>query len=102
LEYEPETLASLAECNYALGNFDAAIAFASDAIDVATRRSARLPHCRSLIIYGAAMLAKCNVDRSQDAEDSFQKAENLIAVSGARIYEPLLLRARARMSTPVN
>ena len=102
LEYEPETLASLAECNYALGNFDAAIAYARDAIDVATQRSARLPHCRSLIIYAAAMLAKGNGARLQDVEDSLLKAESLIAMSGAKIYEPLLQRERARMSALVS
>jgi class 3 adenylate cyclase/tetratricopeptide (TPR) repeat protein len=101
LEYEPETLASLADCHYEVGNFDRAIMFAKDTIRVAQQRSARLPECRASIACAAALIGKFGPSRLLKVEDLLTRAKTLISISGAKIYEPLLLRQRVRLSTLV-
>jgi class 3 adenylate cyclase/tetratricopeptide (TPR) repeat protein len=101
LEYEPEILASLADCYHRAGDPERAESIAQEAIEVARRRSARLPQCRASITYGAAVLAKHGAAGLREAEDLFRRAEQLIQESGAWIYEPMLTRERSRMSTLV-
>ena len=99
LEYEPETLASLADCYCATGEFHSAIAFAREAIDVARARSARLAECRASIACAAALLGRDGAAQLANAEALLGQAEHLIARSGAKIFEPLLERARKRISS---
>jgi adenylate cyclase len=99
LEYEPETLASLADCYYATGEFNRAIAFAKEAIGVARERSARLAECRASITCAVALLGRDGAAQLGNAEALLGQAEHLIARSGAKIYEPLLERGRDRISS---
>jgi class 3 adenylate cyclase/tetratricopeptide (TPR) repeat protein len=98
LEYEPEMLTILADAYYQRGDTEQALAGARRAIHVARDRSARLAECRASIIYGAALLARYGTDRRAEAEDLFCCAEHLVRISGASIYEPILLLERARLS----
>jgi tetratricopeptide (TPR) repeat protein len=102
LEYEPEILASLADCYRQMRNFDQAEAAAMEAIEVARQRSARLAECRASITCGAAILAGSEPRRNLQAMDLFGRAEQLIRSTGAKIYEPLLMRERARVPTPAS
>lgn len=98
MEYEPEILASLADCHYQSGEPGRAIDVANEAIKIAQQRSARLPGCRASITCGEALIAENGVSVVDEARALFARAEELIRVTGACIYEPLLARARERAS----
>ena len=98
-ENEPEMLASLADCYYLAGDHARAISASKEAIAIARQRSARLPECRACITGGAALLAAHGATRRDEAEDLFRRAGDLIAVSGALIYEQRLAGERARILT---
>ena len=95
MEYEAEMIASLADCYYRNGDLERAIAIAREAIELARRRSARLPECRASISLGGALLAAHGPVRAKEAEELFQSAENLIRITGASIYDRHLRRERA-------
>ena len=96
MEYEPEILASLADCYYQSDEPARAMDFAKEAIKLAQHRNARLPECRASITYGAALIAEGGVGPIDEAEAMFGHAEELIRVTGAGIYQPLLAQARER------
>ena len=98
MEYEPEILASLADCQYISDEPGRAIEIAKEAIRIAQQRNARLPECRASITFGEALIAESGVSAVDEAEALFGRAEELIRVTGACIYEPLLARARERAS----
>jgi adenylate cyclase len=98
MEYESEILASLADCYYQMGQPRRAQATAKEAIELAQRRCTRLPECRATITYAAALLAEHGGTRLEEAESLFRRAEDLIRITGAEIYQPLLTRERARIS----
>jgi len=101
LEYEPEILASLADCYCQMGNFEQAETVAMEAIEVARQRTARLAECRASITCGAAILGKGDSGRNIQAVHLLARAEELIRLTGAKIYEPLWMRERARAPMPV-
>ena len=98
MEDESEILASLADCHYQMGHPRRAQATAKEAIELAQRRCTRLPQCRASITFGAALLAEHGSTRLEEAESLFRRAEDLIRITGAEIYQPLLTRERARIS----
>ncbi|MGY8683226.1 adenylate/guanylate cyclase domain-containing protein [Bradyrhizobium sp. UFLA05-153] len=98
MEYEPEILASLADCHYQSDEPGRAIEIAKEAIRIAQQRNARLPECRASITFGEALIAESGFSAIDEAEALFGRAEELIRVTGACIYEPLLARARERAS----
>jgi adenylate cyclase len=89
-EFEPEILAALAECELRSGELDAARGHVAEAIRLSRARGARIAECRALIIHGLAH----GVDGSGMHEDSFVRAERLIAETGAVSYHAPLRRAR--------
>lgn len=93
MEFEPEMLASMAECLWRTGAPDQAIAVARDAVAVSRQRDARLPECRASITLGAALL-QVRGDRAE-AVELLDYAAALIQVTGARIYDRPLGEARA-------
>jgi adenylate cyclase len=101
MEYEPEILASLSDCHYQAGEYERAVVTANEAVEIARQRSARLPECRASMTCGAALLAKHGTGRLNEAEALFSRAEELIRLSGARIYEAPLAQERARLATLV-
>jgi len=94
MEYEPEMLASLADCYYQNDELRRAIDIAKEAIEIAQQRNARLPECRASITRAAALIAETGV--SPETKALFERAEELIRVTGACIYDPLLAQARER------
>lgn len=96
MEYEPEILASLADCLHQNDQPARAIDVAKEAIKIAQQRSARLPECRASITCAAALVAESGVGPVDEIEALFGRAEELIRVTGACIYEPLLAEARER------
>src|SRR5439155_15573624 len=82
MEYEPEILASLADCYYQHMEPEQAVATAQEAIEIAQRRNARLPECRASITCGAALIAEYGAARIQQAEALFRRAYDLIRITG--------------------
>lgn len=92
MEMEAEILASVAECHARVGETDAAILAADEAIALSVRRDARLPQCRALMIKGGALVRlKCPGD-SEEAQTLLAQAANLIELTGASSYSALLKR----------
>lgn len=101
LEYEARMLADLADAHYRSGDSPRAAAVAKEAIDVARRRTARLAECHASIVRAAALIDETAGQHIEVAE-LFERAEQLIAVSGGKIFEPMLMRERSRLSTALN
>ena len=87
-------LASHADCYYQNDELRRAIDIAKEAIEIAQQRNARLPECRASITRAAALIAETGV--SPETKALFERAEELIRVTGACIYDPLLAQARER------
>jgi adenylate cyclase len=98
MENEAEILASLADCQHRAGNLPMALRCAREAIAIARERSTRLAECRASITCAGALLAQEGRRAADDAEVLFKRAEELIRLSGAIIYRPLLVKERERAS----
>jgi hypothetical protein len=94
MEIEPDMLASIADCQLRSGEFHLAIATAQEAILIALGRSARLPQCRASITLASALNATNEIEVRDQATELLDRAEQLIHVSGANIYLPLLEETR--------
>jgi adenylate cyclase len=98
MEIEPEMLANIAEYQLRSGAWAAAVEKAQEAIAIAQERHARLPECRATITLAAAHAAGDDPDRPDEVALFLERAEALINLTGARIYEGLLQAARRRLS----
>lgn len=96
-EYETEILANIAECFRRLGDVENCLVFAGEAIELSRKRSTRLPECRALITRGAALVDGHGVLHAADAGQSLDLAEQLIKLTGARIFDDALSAERARL-----
>lgn len=98
-QFESELVTSLAECYLRKGDPQRAEAVAAEAIILALRRGTRLAECRASIIRGAALHALRGT-LSDEIARLFHRAKELIGITGARIYEPLLEQAQADVAAP--
>jgi len=97
LDYEPDMMATLAECQVQAGHYGEALLTAERTISLARDRATRLPECRALIVAGEAMMAQRGRERRKDAFHLFEQAEALIQVTGATVLEARLRAARERL-----
>lgn len=97
VEFEAEIRASLAECHYKLGDLDLALEAAKENIGISKPRNNRLAECRALIVWGSVLGQKTDTASWQDALALFNQAEQLIDLTGAKIYEQVLLSERKRL-----
>ena len=97
VEFETEIQASLAERHYKAGNFEQALAIAKEAVVLSQRRSNRLTECRALIVWCGVLGQKTDADTWQEALALFSQAEQLINLTGAKIYEQTLLSERSQL-----
>lgn len=95
LEFEPEMMATLADCHHRAGDADRALSVAQQAIDLAQRRGARLAECRASMIYASALFAAGGDARKAEALLRLERAEKLIDVTGASVFVAPLARLRA-------
>jgi class 3 adenylate cyclase/tetratricopeptide (TPR) repeat protein len=102
MEIEPEMLANLADCRLRSGAFQLAIQTAEEAIAMSQSRSARLPQCRAMITLAGALTTINEIEAHDRAAELFDQAEQLIDVTGAGIYRPLLDKARGRCTNRVS
>lgn len=98
LEFEAEIQACLAECHHKQGNLELARQTAQINIGISKPRNNRLAECRALIVLGGVMSQKSEADARELALSLFDEADQLIKLTGARIYEPLLLAERSRLA----
>jgi class 3 adenylate cyclase/tetratricopeptide (TPR) repeat protein len=98
MEYEPEILASLADCYYQNNETARALEVAKETMQIAQQRNARLPECRTCITLGKALIAERGVSATHEAKALFARADQLIRLTGAGIYEALLAQAREQAS----
>ena len=97
VDFEPEIMASLAECYLAAEQYERAVAIAIQTIDLAKQRTARLPEIRALISQGNALLAQYGAASVVDADVLLRRAEELIRITGAEFYMPGLEKAKERL-----
>jgi class 3 adenylate cyclase/tetratricopeptide (TPR) repeat protein len=94
MEIEPDMLASMADCQLRNGDVLAAIETAEKAIDISQVRSARLPQCRASLTLANALLLSTDVKMPNRTVDLLDSAEELIRITGAEIYRPMLEEVR--------
>jgi adenylate cyclase len=87
LESEARILSDLANAYRLNGNLDKAARAATEAIDVATARAARIPECLARIVQAEVLLLAGDADRAQL---ELPKIRTLIDTTGAKLYQPLL------------
>jgi class 3 adenylate cyclase/tetratricopeptide (TPR) repeat protein len=97
LDYEPDMMAGLAECQASAGQYGEALLTAGRTIGLSKNRATRLPECRALIVAGNALLDQYGNSRCQDAIEFFEKAEALIQTTGAAVLEPLLKAGQGKV-----
>lgn len=94
LETEARLLADLANAYRLNGEQEAAAHTASEAIDVAQRRGARIPECLARIVLAETALAAGDVG---SATREMLKVRALLQETGAKLYAPMLEDLAARI-----
>jgi tetratricopeptide (TPR) repeat protein len=92
LEYEAKLVAHLAESLARAGDFGRAWIVASEAIEVARRRTDRVAELHASMV---AALAACRCDDRRlrwQAGSQLRRARKLLDITGAAIFEPMLRR----------
>lgn len=98
VEFETEIRASLAERHYKAGNLDEALVIAKEAVALSQKRSNRLTECRALIVWGGVLRQAADVGSLERAVGLFNQAEQLIKLTGAKMYEQALVSERGRLA----
>jgi len=93
LEYEARILAFQADNLVRAGDLGRAREFAAEAIDVARRKADRLAECHASLV--AAEVARNGRGDAEEARSLLARITALIAETGAKVYEPMLLRMRS-------
>jgi class 3 adenylate cyclase/tetratricopeptide (TPR) repeat protein len=94
LEAEPRILADLANAYRLNGDLHNAGRLAAEAIEVASARAARVPQYLARIVHAEVLLQAGDTER---AGVELRKARDLMAETGARLYEPRLRDLAARI-----
>lgn len=97
LENEARLLCDLAHAHWLNGDLAAAERSASEALQVAHKRSARIPECRARIVLAEVALAAGNRDR---AALELPKVRSLLEETGADLYAPLAHGLAAGIESP--
>lgn len=97
VEFEAEIRACLAECHQKSGNLELALEAARENIGISKPRNNRLAECRALIVCGGVLSQKADAGSWQEALSLFNQAEQLIRLTGAKIYEQTLQSERGRV-----
>ena len=95
VEFETEIRAGLAESHLRLGDFENAVRAAEPAIALSQQRNNRLTECKALLVCGEALKRSGAAAYASRADDCLAQAHQLIAVTGAVIFEDELALARA-------
>jgi predicted ATPase/class 3 adenylate cyclase len=94
METEARLLADLANARRLNGDLDGARRTASEAIEVAGERAARIPECLARIVLAEAALTAGDANR---AALELPKVRALLKETGAKLYEPMMHDLAARI-----
>jgi hypothetical protein len=69
---------------------------AAEAIGVARRKTDRLAECHASLVAASACLTRGGSQNAEEADGLLDRANALIDETGAKAYEPMMLRVRAQ------
>ena len=95
VEFETEIQAGLAQSCLMVGDHKRAVQVASQALALSRKRNNRLSECKALIVCGAALKTSDDRANASEADALFAQAKQLIAQTGAKIFEGDLQLARS-------
>src|SRR5262249_8366518 len=98
LEYEARMLCELADVQVRLNLPSVALETAAVAVDTAQQRRARVTECQAQLVRGNAPLARPHAVGVTVADRALERAERLVAETGALAYEPVVQQLRARLA----
>jgi hypothetical protein len=99
LEFEARMLAFQADNLMRAGDAGRAGEVAADAIGVAQRKADRLAECHANVVAAEVRLTRRDSQHALEARALLNRASSLIDETGAKAYEPLMLRMRAQEAT---
>ena len=95
LELEPSLLSVIADVTYRSGATAQAEALASDAIKLACERTNRIAECHATLVRARLLFGSGS---TAEAKPLLSRAAQLIDVSGATVFEPMLKHTRGLLS----
>jgi adenylate cyclase len=96
LEFEARMLAFQADNLMRAGDPVRAAAVAAEAIAVALRKADRLAECHASVVAASASLTRSGSQGAGEAHSLLKRADALLEETGAKAYEPIVLRVRAQ------
>jgi class 3 adenylate cyclase len=96
LEFEARMLAFQADNLMRAGEPQRAGEVAAEAIGVARRKADRLAECHASLVAASACLTRSGSQDAEEARGLLNRANALIDETGAKAYEPMMLRMRAQ------
>ena len=94
LEHEAILLSTIAEVTFCSGDAPEAAALAAQAISVAAKRTNRLAECHASLVRVLALLEPWSSRAAAQAQPLLAQAEQLVDITGASVFEPMLKRAQ--------
>jgi class 3 adenylate cyclase/tetratricopeptide (TPR) repeat protein len=98
LEYEARVLCELADARVQLNLLPLALETAAAAVDTAQQRHARVTECQAQLVLAGAHLTHPDAAGVETARQTLERAEQLIAETGALAYKPDAQRLRLRLA----
>src|SRR5260370_27671216 len=95
MAYEARILAFQADNIMRAGDLRRAGELAAEAIGVAQRKADRLAECHASLVAAWACLTRSGSQDAGEARRLLDRANALIDETGAKVYEPMMLRVRA-------
>lgn len=99
LEFEARMLAFQADNLMRAGDAGRAGEVAAEAIGVAQRKADRLAECHANVVAAEVCLTRSGSQHVLEARALLNRADALIDETGAKAYEPMMLRMRAKAAT---
>jgi adenylate cyclase len=99
LEFEARMLAFQADNLMRAGDAGRAGEVAAEAIGVAQRKADRLAECHANVVAAEVCLTRRGSQHALEARALLNRASSLIDETGAKAYEPMVLRMRAQEAT---
>jgi tetratricopeptide (TPR) repeat protein len=89
-EIEAGIVADLAEVNSAIGNHQAALALAREAIDMAHRRGVKVEECRAQLVNARVLLRAEGAHKQRAVRKVLEAAAEIARETEARVFEPFI------------
>ncbi len=89
-DVEAGILADLAEVNSSIGNHQAALALAREAIDLAHQRGVKVEECRAHLVIARVLLRAEGASKQRAVRKALETAAAIARETEARVYEPFI------------